>query len=29
MSSDEVPIDTGIVLLGHQGKQNMPVLKPI
>lgn len=27
MSSDEMPIDTGIVFLGHEGKQNMPILK--
>lgn len=27
MSSDDTPVDTGIVFLGHQGKQNMPILK--
>lgn len=27
MSSDEVPIDTGIVHLGHEGKQKMPISK--
>lgn len=25
MSSDEMPIDTGIVFLGHQGKHKVPI----